>query len=77
MSGVTEIHDGVAVEVEVTVLALKLAEDILLEIFGYVLDYGKFSMRVIEMELKVILYKQSCKTYALKLKIKLNDDATL
>ena len=62
---------------EVTVLALKLAEDILLEIFGYVLDYGKFSRRVIEMELKVILYTQSCKTYALKLKIKLNDDATL
>jgi hypothetical protein len=77
LSGVTEIHDGVAVEVEVTVLALKLAEDILLEIFGYVLDYGKFSRRVIEMELKVILYTQSCKTYALKLKIKLNDDATL
>ena len=55
MSGVTEIHDGVAVEVEVTVLALKLAEDILLEIFGYVLDYGKFSRRVIEMELRFIL----------------------
>lgn len=61
---------------EVTLLALKLVEDILLEI-GFVLDYGKFSMRVIEMELKVILYKQSCKTYALKLKIKPNDDATL
>jgi hypothetical protein len=76
LSGVTEIHDGVAVEVEVTVLALKLVEDILLEI-GFVLDYGKFSMRVIEMGLKVILYKQSRKTYALKLKIKLNDDATL
>jgi hypothetical protein len=32
LSGVTEIHDGVAVEVEVAVLALKLVEDILLEI---------------------------------------------
>jgi hypothetical protein len=52
LSGVTEIHDGVAVEVEVAVLALKLVEDILLEI-GFVLDDGKFSIRVIEMELRL------------------------
>jgi hypothetical protein len=44
LSGITEIHDGVAVEVEVDVLVLKLVEDILLEI-GFVLDYGKFSMK--------------------------------
>jgi hypothetical protein len=58
LSGVTEIHDGVAVEVEVAVLALKLVEDILLEI-GFALDYGKFSIRVIEMELRLSYTKRA------------------
>ena len=52
MSGVTEIHDGVEVELEVGVLVLKLVEDILLKI-DFVLDYGKSSMRVEEMELRL------------------------
>jgi hypothetical protein len=58
LSGVTEIHDGVAVEVEVAVLVLRLVDDMTLEIY-FRLDV-QVAMCFQICGIEVILYRKDC-----------------